>query len=125
MKNVQLPEPSLVLVPSSDVALIEAHSTAKLPTRSPSQPSDPTDLRSLRIEEFLAARSLSLNSQKAYHADLVRFTTWSNQSWQAATPRLMTQFKTHLMRVDPQTECPGITSHCMAIPDASGSVDPS
>lgn len=105
MKNVQLPEPSLVLVPSSNGAPIEAHSYTKLPTRSPSQSVDVTDMRSLWIEEFLAARSLSPNSQKAYHADLMRFTTWSNQSWQATTPRLMTQFKTHLMRVDPQTEC--------------------
>lgn len=105
MKNVQLPEPLIVLVPSRDTAPIESRSTSKSESkRSPSTPSDPTELRSLRIEEFLAARSLSLNSQKAYRADLARFTTWSSQSWQAATPRLMAQFKTHLMRVDPKTE---------------------
>ena len=100
MKNAQLPEPSLVLIPSSNAVAIESRSIFT----SKSTSADPTDLRSLRIDEFLSARSLSFNSQKAYRADLTRFMTWSPQSWQATTPRLMAQFKTHLMRIDPKTE---------------------
>jgi integrase/recombinase XerD len=110
MKNDQLPEPKLILIPKLEIA--NSGNVANVtnptnPTRSTLIPSstttEPPELRSLRIEEFLNARSLAENSKKAYRADLARFTTWSNQSWQAVTPRLMTQFKTELMRVDPNT----------------------
>jgi integrase/recombinase XerD len=103
MKNDQLPEPKLILIPKVENKNPTNPTRSTLIPSSTSSSSEPPELRSLRIEEFLNARSLAENSKKAYRADLARFTTWSNQSWQAVTPRLMTQFKTELMRVDPNT----------------------
>jgi integrase/recombinase XerD len=106
MKNDQLPEPKLILIPKVEHTNLKNSTNPTRSTLIPSSTSsssEPPELRSLRIEEFLNARSLAENSKKAYRADLARFTTWSNQSWQAVTPRLMTQFKTELMRVDPNT----------------------
>lgn len=61
---------------------------------------EPVELRQLRIEEFLDARSLTLNSRKAYQNDLLRFIAWIDQPWNRVTPRQVTQFKTFLLRVD-------------------------
>lgn len=60
----------------------------------------PTDLRASRIDEFLMARSLSPNSQKAYRRDLKHFLDWCSTSWSSVTPRQIAQFKSHLMRTD-------------------------
>lgn len=57
----------------------------------------PTDLRELRIEEFLQARSLSTNSQKAYKRKLDRFLEWTDRSFFELTPRQIAQFKAHLL----------------------------
>lgn len=67
-------------------------------------PLDPTDLRELRIEEFLQARSLAPRTQKAYRQDLQQFLDWSDQAWAEVTPRQVAQFKAHLMRMDLETE---------------------
>lgn len=56
----------------------------------------PTDLRSLRVEEFLQARSLSSNSQKVYRRELTRFLSWTDRTFGEITPRQIAQFKTHL-----------------------------
>lgn len=71
--------------------------------RTPAQVtvSDPTptiDLRESRIDEFLIARSLSENSKKAYRQDLKTFTDWTNAPWAMVNPRLVAQFKEHLLR---------------------------
>jgi len=66
--------------------------------------SEPTDLRELRVEEFLQARSLSPKTQKAYRQDLQQFLNWSSQSWANVTPRQIAQFKAHLMRTDLETK---------------------
>lgn len=58
------------------------------------------DLRSLRVEEFLMARSLSAKTIKAYEQDLKRFLDWTNTSWVEVTPRQVAQFKEHLIRSD-------------------------
>ena len=57
----------------------------------------PTDLRELRVEEFLKARSLSANSQKAYKRELSRFLEWTDRSFSEVTPRQIAQFKAHLL----------------------------
>ncbi len=113
MKKVQLPDPTIVLLSSVETqpsaqtldttAQASNQRSSQRANQHSSSSSELPELRSLRINEFLSARSLSPNSQKAYRADLARFTTWSNQSWQAVTPRLMSQFKAHLMRLDPNT----------------------
>jgi integrase/recombinase XerD len=71
---------------------------------APSPPATPiVELRSARIEEFLQARSLSPNSQLAYRRDLNHFLRWITIGWAAVTPRQVAQFKSHLLRVDPDT----------------------
>jgi integrase/recombinase XerD len=64
------------------------------PNRQPSSP--PTDLRSLRVVEFLGARALSANSQKAYRRELYRFLAWTDKPWSQVTPRQITQYKEYL-----------------------------
>jgi integrase/recombinase XerD len=65
---------------------------------SPQQlPTPPQDLRFLRVEEFLLARSLSANSQRAYKRELTRFLQWADRSLADVTPRQIAQFKFHLL----------------------------
>ena len=64
------------------------------------EPSDFAEIRRLRIEEFLDARSLAVNTRKAYQDDLLRFIAWTDQPWNRITPRQVTQFKTFLLRLD-------------------------
>jgi integrase/recombinase XerD len=64
----------------------------------------PTALRSQRVEEFLMARSLAPNSQKAYREDLARFMAWTDKAWGDVTPRHVAQFKAHLLRSDLKTK---------------------
>ncbi|MGV0027027.1 tyrosine-type recombinase/integrase [Phormidesmis priestleyi] len=67
-------------------------------------PSAPRDLRELRIEEFLQARSIASRTQKAYRQDLQQFLDWSDQSWAEISPRQVAQFKAHLMRKELETD---------------------
>ncbi len=67
------------------------------------QLSEPTELRSLRVEEFLQARSLAPKSQKAYRQDLQSFLHWTDAAWAAVTPRQVAQFKAHLLRQEEGT----------------------
>lgn len=62
------------------------------------QSSAPAELRSLRVEEFLQARSLAPKSQQAYRQDLQTFLHWTEQGWSAVTPRQVAQFKAYLLR---------------------------
>ncbi|ACK73772.1 integrase domain protein SAM domain protein (plasmid) [Gloeothece citriformis PCC 7424] len=59
-------------------------------------PQKQTDLRMARVEEFLRARSLSSNSQKAYRRELKRFINWSNKPLNQITPRQIVQYKEYL-----------------------------
>lgn len=56
----------------------------------------PTDLRYVRVEEFLKARSLAANTQKAYRRELYRFLIWTDKPWSQITPRHITQYKEYL-----------------------------
>jgi len=60
-------------------------------------PVPPQDLRCLRVEEFLLARSLSANSQRAYRRELARFLEWTDRSLADITPRQIAQFKFYLL----------------------------
>jgi integrase/recombinase XerD len=60
-------------------------------------PKTPTDLRRSRIDEFLQARSLSPNSQRAYRRELERFLHWTDKAWSEITPRQIAQFKAALL----------------------------
>ncbi len=89
----KIPEPKLIaLLPTSE----------KSPEKSP-KPIETTELRQLRIDEFLDARSIAPNTRKAYKEDLLRFVYWTNTAWALVTPRQVTQFKAYLLRVDGTT----------------------
>jgi integrase/recombinase XerD len=68
-----------------------------LHSQQPALPKPPTDLRQLRVNEFLQARSLSANSKRAYRRELERFLDWTDKSWTDITPRHITQYKTDLL----------------------------
>ncbi|WP_088893812.1 tyrosine-type recombinase/integrase [Leptolyngbya ohadii] len=79
--------------------LIQLHGQS--PNASGGQlPAPPTDLRLLRIDEYLQARSLSPKTQSAYRQDFQHFLRWTNLAWTDVTPRQVTQFKQHLMRTE-------------------------
>jgi len=54
------------------------------------------DLRWLRVEEFLQAKSLAPNTKTAYQRELKRFLAWSDRAWAEITPRQIAQFKAQL-----------------------------
>jgi integrase/recombinase XerD len=89
MRLSSVPEPVLLTV-------VPASAPAPAPIQV-------VELREARIEEFLQARSLAPNSQKAYRRDLINFLRWYPGGWAAVTPRQVAQFKTHLLRVDLDT----------------------
>jgi integrase/recombinase XerD len=93
--TTRIPQMALKTVP--DPVLLTVLPAAK-PHSSPI-----TELRETRIEEFLQARSLSPNSKIAYRRDLNHFLRWIDIGWAAVTPRQVAQFKTHLLRIDPNT----------------------
>lgn len=64
------------------------------------QPQQSVELRSLRVEEFLQARSLTPKSQKAYRQDLQHFLNWTDKDWADITPHRITAFKAYLLRQD-------------------------
>ncbi len=53
----------------------------------------PTDLRLLRVEEFLKARALAPNTQKAYRRELERFLVWTDKPWNQISPRHVVRYK--------------------------------
>jgi integrase/recombinase XerD len=95
MPKPTVPAPQLI-------SLTSVPPTAATPTAAAR--SQPVALRQQRIEEFLMARSLAPKSQKAYREDLARFTSWTDTVWGQITPRLVAQYKSYLLRVDPKTQ---------------------
>lgn len=57
----------------------------------------PIDLRQLRVEEFLQARSLQSKSRKAYQRDLKVFMDWTDAGWNQVNRRQVAQFKRYLL----------------------------
>ncbi len=58
----------------------------------------PVDLRSVRVDEFMGARSLALNTQKAYRRELNRFLNWTDKPLAEVNSRLMVKYKEHLVK---------------------------
>jgi len=57
-----------------------------------------TDLRQLKVEEFLRAKSLSKNSKRAYQHDLQKFMDWSKTTiWNDVSARQVGLFKEYLL----------------------------
>ena len=82
-----------------DPVIVPLQPIAGLPQSDrPSQPKKPIELRTLRVEEFLQARSLAPKTQRAYCQDLQHFLNWTEKGWAEVTPRQVAQFKAHLLR---------------------------
>jgi site-specific recombinase XerD len=58
----------------------------------------PTDLRQMKVDEFIAARSLKPKSEQAYRRDLQYFMDWTPQAWANVTRRQIAQFKQFLLQ---------------------------
>lgn len=69
-------------------------------TKPGNEPPKVKDLRMLRFEEFITARSLAPKSQKAYHQDIKYFLDWCDTAWGNVEPRQIAQFKGYLLRVE-------------------------
>jgi integrase/recombinase XerD len=83
------------------VPLIVPVTLAKQPSAPLETPEATTGTSiSAQIEEFLQARALAPNTQKAYRKDLHTFFQWTDRQ-SFLTPRHIAQFKTHLLRVEP------------------------
>ncbi|MBD3883917.1 tyrosine-type recombinase/integrase [Phormidium tenue FACHB-886] len=88
MLQRSIPEPILIPLepsltkPSSKLAIADAL----------------TDLRQLRVQEFLQARSLQPKSCKAYQRDLQLFMDWTETTWSQVNRRQIAQFKQHLLK---------------------------
>ncbi|KAM3091000.1 tyrosine-type recombinase/integrase, partial [Phormidesmis sp. 146-12] len=93
----------ITILKSMPRAIPEIQITPVAQGQKPELPS-PTDLREVRVEEFLQARSLAPRTQKAYRQDLQQFLDWSDQSWAEISPRQIAQFKAHLLRKDLETD---------------------
>ena len=93
-RRKSIPDP--IIVPLQSIP--EQSDSARL-----SKTSEPADLRKLRVDEFLQARSLAPKSQKAYRQDLQCFLNWIDKGWAEVTPRQVAQFKAYLMRQDLET----------------------
>jgi integrase/recombinase XerD len=64
--------------------------------QTPASGASPIDLREVRVEEFLKARSLCANSKTAYRRELRRFLAWTERHLCQITPRQIVQYKEHL-----------------------------
>lgn len=56
----------------------------------------PDDLRWMRVEQWLAAKSLSKNTKRSYIKELKRFWNWTNKPWNQVTTWDITRYKDHL-----------------------------
>jgi site-specific recombinase XerD len=86
---VQHPIPEPILVPFK--------SGLTKPSLASAIAETPTDLRQLRVEEFLQARSLQPKSRKAYQRDLQVFMSWTDTAWNQVSRRQVAQFKQYLL----------------------------
>jgi integrase/recombinase XerD len=57
----------------------------------------PTDIRFVKVLEFLRSNNLSLNSRKLYERELKRFLGWSELHYHELRPRHLGQYKEYLM----------------------------
>lgn len=94
-----IPDPVIVPLQREDRSFSTHKSIAAVIERI----NQPSDIRLLRVEEFLMARSLSPKTQKDYRIDLKHFLNWTDKGWAEVTPRLVAQFKAHLTRLDDET----------------------
>ena len=57
----------------------------------------PTDIRLLKLREFINSRNLAPNTRKVYERELKRFLGWTELLWGEIKPRHLSQYKAYLM----------------------------
>ena len=85
--------PSMHLISIQPVVGSEAPISAPVRQRSVQSVSD---LRWLKVEEFLNSSNLSVNSRKVYERELRRFLGWTDQAWFDLKPRHIALYKAYL-----------------------------
>ena len=70
----------------------------RLEGKRPEKVTIPPDLRWQGIDEFLKAKAMAANTQKAYRRELRRFLGWCDKPWSQVTLKDMTKFKTYLVK---------------------------
>ncbi|MGV0028199.1 tyrosine-type recombinase/integrase [Phormidesmis priestleyi] len=69
----------------------------------------PEDLRWMRVEQWLAAKSLAKNTKRSYIRELKRFWNWTDKPWNQVTTWDVTRYKDHLetaVNQDSETNTP-------------------
>jgi len=56
----------------------------------------PPDLRSMKVQEFLESSNLSANTRTSYTRQLTRFLEWTDLHWGDIKPRHISQYKAYL-----------------------------
>jgi integrase/recombinase XerD len=88
MKRRSVPDPIIISLSGSNEASKAFTSKA----------SSPIDLRLMKVDEFIKARSLKPKSEQAYRRDLQYFMTWTDQAWADVTRWQVAQFKQYLLQ---------------------------
>lgn len=85
--------------PLPAITLLSVSTEAPTAIIHPALTNKPTDLRSRIIEEFLRARSLSINTRRAYKSDLKQFLGWTDRPLAEITHRQFGQYKEYLTKL--------------------------
>lgn len=88
--------PEIKVVPLT-VSNWEPNSTQFRKGKPAKMPTGLTDIRWMKIEEFLNSSALASNSRKVYERELHRFLTWTELLWGEIKPRHISQYKAYLM----------------------------
>lgn len=80
----------------------------------------PGDLRWMRVEQWLAAKSLAANTKRSYIKELKRFWHWTEKPWNQITTWDVTRYKDHLQKAtvhDPKTNTtkPQLSTNSVAL----------
>jgi integrase/recombinase XerD len=85
--------PPIKLIPIEDGSLTRELGRSKKPAKT----APPTDIRWVKVLEFLRSNNLAPNSRKLYERELKRFLGWTQLHYHELRPRHLGQYKQYLM----------------------------
>lgn len=85
--------PPIKLIPIEDAALTRESGGIKRPVKT----TPPTDVRWVKVLEFLRSNNLAPNSRKLYERELKRFLAWSELHYHELRPRHLALYKEYLL----------------------------
>ncbi|MCC2693449.1 site-specific integrase [Nodularia sp. LEGE 04288] len=94
--------PPIRLIPLENDNAASAHTSTKLSSQS-KRITAPTDIRFVKVQEFLRSNNLAPNSRKLYERELKRFLAWTELHYHEMRPRHFGQYKEYL-RDDVRTD---------------------